>query len=118
MGYGSSGRTFTTMTTKLSPQKEKIVSVLRDLKWHCGREWLHVIKDDRKRISELNENYMAVKGYEIIGEPCKGEVCGRKECPLFKRKAVPRTRITHPAQIPCESCIAAQAALKAFNNTL
>ena len=106
-----------TSKLRLSPQKEKIVSFLRDMKWHCGSQWVAFIKDDRKRIQELNENYMLVKGYEIIGEPCKGQSCGRPSCPLFRRKAVPRTRITHPTQLPCESCIAASAALKAFNNT-
>lgn len=74
---------------KLSPQKQLIVSTLRNLKWHCGREWLNQIKDDRKRISELNSEYMAEKGYEILGEPCKGTICGKEGCPLFKRKAVP-----------------------------
>src|SRR5665213_2775494 len=72
---------------KLSPQKEIIVSILRDRNWHCGSEWLNRIKDDRKRIGELKE-YMASKNYEIIGEPCKG-ICGNKGCPLYKRRAVP-----------------------------
>lgn len=76
------------MTTKLSFQKEIIVSSLRDLKFHCGREWVDRIKDDRKRIQELNEGYMLEKGFEIKGEPCKGTACGRRGCPLFKRRAV------------------------------
>lgn len=71
----------------LSPQKEKIVSILRDMRWHCGREWLDGIKDDRKRISELNEDYMASKGYRIAGEPCKGRACGKRDCPLHMRRA-------------------------------
>ncbi len=72
---------------KLSPQKEIIVSTLRDLKWHCGREWLNRIKDDRIRISELNRTYMKEKGYEIVGEACKGRFCGVKDCPLYARRA-------------------------------
>ena len=72
---------------KLSPQKELIVSTLRDLKWHCGREWLNRIKDDRIRISELNRTYMKEKGFEIIGEACKGRFCGVKDCPLYARRA-------------------------------
>ena len=72
---------------KLSPQQEIIVSKLRDLKWHCGREWLNQIKDDRARISNLNNFYMAQRGWRIVGEPCKGTVCGKHKCPLFKRKA-------------------------------
>lgn len=31
---------------------------------------------------------MAERGYEIIGEPCRTTACGRRTCPLFKRKAV------------------------------
>lgn len=73
---------------KLSPQQEIIISALRDMKWHCGREWLNQIKDDRARISNLNNFYMAERGHTIKGEPCKGEICGVRDCPLFKRKAV------------------------------
>jgi len=79
---------------KLSPQKEIIVSVLRDMKWHCGREWVDQIKDDRKRIGELNDEYMHAKGYEIKGEPCRGTACGRIKCPLYKRRA---ERIYNPS---------------------
>ncbi len=73
---------------KLSRQQNIIISALRDKQWHCGREWLHEVKDDRARISALNKGYMAEKGYEIVGEPCKGQICGKAKCPLFKRKAV------------------------------
>ena len=74
---------------KLSPQQEIIVLKLRDLKWHCGREWLNEIKDDRARITNLNNFYMAERGYFIKGEPCKGEICGKSKCPLYKRRAEP-----------------------------
>lgn len=79
---------------KLSPQKTIIVSALRDHQWHCGREWVDKIKDDRIRITELNRGYMAEKGYSIIGEPCKGRVCGFRDCPLFKRKAIKLTEVS------------------------
>lgn len=72
---------------KLSPQKLIIVKALRSGNWVCGRTWLNQIKDDRKRIQELNEGYMKEKGYQIIGEPCKGKMCGFRDCPLYMRKA-------------------------------
>lgn len=72
---------------KLSRQKERIVSILRDQKWHCGSEWLSGIKDDRIRISELNKGYMKEKGWKIVPEWCKGKYCGNKDCPLYARRA-------------------------------
>lgn len=70
----------------LSPQKERILEVLRDKQWHCSSEWPY-IKDDRKRISELNEGYMREKGYEIVGKPCDGR-CGKTHpSRLFMRRA-------------------------------
>lgn len=81
----------------LSPQKELIVSILRDLQWHCGREWLNQVKDDRKRIGELNEGHMKEKGYEIVGEPCKGSICRIAGCPLYKRRAIPLQSNHKPA---------------------
>ena len=71
----------------LSPQETIIVSTLRDMGWHCGREWLSRIKDDRRRITSLNRDYMASKGYEIAAKPCKGAYCGVKDCPLYARRA-------------------------------
>lgn len=78
----------------LSPQQEIIVDALRDFRWHCGREWLNQIKDDRARISNLNNFYMKERGYEIEGEPCKGDICGVYKCPLYKRRAVKLTQPT------------------------
>ena len=101
------------MKEKLSPQKEIIVSTLRDLNWHCGREWLNRIKDDRIRISELNRTYMKEKGFEIIGEACKGRFCGVKDCPLYARRAQkiknPMDEIymevkDHPVECWCVNC--------------
>ena len=75
------------MEKRLSPQETIIVSTLRDMGWHCGREWLSRIKDDRRRITSLNRDYMASKGYEIAAKPCKGAYCGVKDCPLYARRA-------------------------------
>ncbi len=72
---------------KLSPQKEIIVAALRDLRWHCGRQWIDRIKDDRIRITELNRGYMAEFGYHIVGKPCRGKACGNARCPLYMRRA-------------------------------
>ena len=72
---------------KQSPQKQKILEVLRDKDWHCSSEFGY-IKDDRKRISELNEEYMKSKGWEIVGQTCDGR-CGKTHSSgLFMRKAV------------------------------
>jgi hypothetical protein len=44
----------------------KILELLADKKWHCGNEITKLyLKDDRKRISELNHS-----GYLIEGMPC------------------------------------------------
>lgn len=100
----------------LSPQKEIIVAALRSGKWVCGREWLDRIKDDRKRISELNEGYMREKGYEIIGEPCRTTACGRRTCPLYKRKAV-KLVVKSPHESPQKETTEAlnKAQIKWFN---
>ncbi len=71
---------------RLSPQKEYILSFLRKGGWVCGSAWLNRVKDDRKRIGEMSD-YMASKGYVIQGEPCRGTACGRRDCPLYKRRA-------------------------------
>ena len=77
---------------KLSPQKEYILSFLRGGNWVCGRAWLSRVKDDRRRIFELKD-YMASKGFEIIGEACKGRFCGVKDCPLYARRAQKLTSV-------------------------
>lgn len=82
------------------------------MKWHCGREWLDRIKDDRARISNLNNFYMAEKGWKIVGEPCKGTVCGKYKCPLYKRRAerlnVARAADAEPTEIPTRAQILKQ----------
>lgn len=56
-----------------------ILELLDDEQWHCGSEIMRLyIKDDRKRISELND-----MGYKIIGQPCD---CGKHQSGLYKRK--------------------------------
>lgn len=53
------------MKQKLS-HHSKIIKLLSDREWVCGLEIQKLfIRDDRKRISELNHS-----GYLIVGEPC------------------------------------------------
>ena len=56
---------------KLSPQQKLIVDYLRDGDWHCMAGANFFMKDDRKRISELNQ-----KGFVIQGVPCDKEASG------------------------------------------
>lgn len=71
----------------LSPQQQVIVEKLRSKDWVCSSEFGY-IKDDRRRITDLNRGYMLDKGYEIIGKPCDGR-CGKNHSSgLFMRKAV------------------------------
>lgn len=102
---------------ELSPQKELLVSFLRDYKWHCASEWANKVKDDRTRFCEL-EPYMAERGYRIASEPCRGSVCGRRSCPLNKRQAV-KIQITRPPNYPphitTEDAIENERLLAAFD---
>jgi hypothetical protein len=75
------------MKTKLSPQQAIIVEKLRSKDWVCSSEFGY-IKDDRRRITDLNRGYMAEKGYKIIGEPCDGRCHKNHSSGLFMRKAV------------------------------
>lgn len=53
---------------KLTPQHKQILNILLDGQFHCGTVFINCyIKDDRKRISELNE-----MGFVIIAEKCDG----------------------------------------------
>lgn len=53
---------------KLTPQHKQILNILSDGQFHCGTVFINCyIKDDRKRISELNE-----MGFNIIAEKCDG----------------------------------------------
>jgi len=80
--------------TKLSPQKEYLLSFLRKGTWVCASKWADRVKDDRIRFVELNRDYMPQKGYKIESEPCRGKACGRTKCPLNMRKAVRITEKT------------------------
>lgn len=92
---------------KLSPQQQVIVEKLRSKDWVCSSEFGY-IKDDRRRITDLNRGYMLEKGYEIIGKPCDGR-CGKNHSSgLFMRKAVRLSEKT-PEQL-------AQMSLDYFNN--
>jgi hypothetical protein len=81
---------------ELSRQQNQIVSILRDREWHCGLEWLDGMKDDRARISALNNDgtnnkpkgYMFIRGYEIVGERCTIHPKGFHSSGLFMRRAV------------------------------
>lgn len=57
---------------KLTPQQKQITDYLAGGDWKCMATPDFFIKDDRKRISELNQ-----KGYTINGKPCDGR-CGIK----------------------------------------
>lgn len=71
----------------LSPQQQVIVEKLRSKDWVCSSEFGY-IKDDRRRITDLNRGYMLEKGFEIIGKPCDGR-CGKAHSSgLYMRKAV------------------------------
>lgn len=76
---------------KLSRQQEIIVDALRSMDWVCQTAWLGQIKDDRKRISELNRGYMLEKGYRIMGRKCDGRCGVRHSSGLFMRRAEPIT---------------------------
>lgn len=60
---------------------QKILNLLKDRKWHCGLEINRLqIKDDRKRINELNKS-----GYLILGEVCNLHVHNSR---IFMRKLI------------------------------
>lgn len=62
---------------------EQILDYLKDGEWHCMATATFFIKDDRKRISELNK-----QGFVIEGVPCDGN-CGVKHSSnIFMRKLV------------------------------
>ncbi len=85
--------------TKLSPQKTIIVEALRDKQWHCGSEWLNKIKDDRIRITELNRGYMLERGWKIVGEPCRGKICGCCTSRKNRRKIMRQAQKLNPKGI-------------------
>lgn len=83
--------------TKLSPQQQKIVDYLADGEWRCFATPDFFIKDDRKRISELN-----AMGYVIEGMKCDGRCDVKHSSNVFMRRLVerPRKKVQHVAQQP------------------
>lgn len=68
-----------------TPQQKLILNYLEDGDWHCMANADFYMKDDRKRISELN-----AKGYVIQGSKCDGR-CGKKHTsPVLMRRLVER----------------------------
>ena len=71
---------------KLTPSQQKVFDHLKDGRWHCMADSRFFMKDDRKRISELNE-----MGFNIIGFKCDKR-CGVKHSSrilMRKMKGVP-----------------------------
>lgn len=81
-----------------SLDQQRIIDILRDQKWHCVFTEL-VIKDDRKRISEINQK-LDPYGYEIIAFKCDGR-CGVNHASriqmrrLMKRSDIKVPQVTH-----------------------
>lgn len=104
---------------KLSPQQQIIVDKLRCMNWVCSSEFGY-IKDDRRRITDLNRGYMKDKGYQIVGKRCDGR-CGKNHSStLFMRRAEPiktPSKITQDARKPSETALAMnREALKFFDS--
>ena len=80
---------------KLTPQQKLIVDYLQGGEWKCMATPTLFIKDDRKRISELNQ-----KGYTIEGKPCT--LCKNHSSKVFMRRLVsdPRIKRTQIAHTP------------------
>lgn len=66
----------------------KILNLLKDKKWHCSLEIQKLyIRDDRKRISELNHS-----GYLIEGQPCTIHIHDSR---LYMRKLFRKPKINN-----------------------
>ena len=76
------------MKIRWSPAQEKIIAPLRDMSWHCLFSEI-VMKDDRKRISEINEKLSEQgQGYKVIGKLCDGRCGIRHSSRIFMRRIV------------------------------
>lgn len=64
-------------------QKARILEYLKGGHWQCFASDKFFIKDDRKRISELNQS-----GYRIIGTPCDGRCGINHHSRVFMRRLV------------------------------
>lgn len=60
---------------KLSPQHKQILKIHGDFKFHCSTV-IEFIRDQRKRISELNLNDFDGVRYSFESEKCDGR-CGK-----------------------------------------
>ena len=71
-----------------TPQQQKIIDYLRDQQWHCMATPGFFIKDDRKRISELNQegSYLHGKGYYVNGMKCDGRCGVKHSARIFMRR--------------------------------
>lgn len=70
----------------MTPQQQLIYDYLEDGEWHCMTHPGFFMKDDRKRISELNQ-----MGILIEGMPCDGR-CGIKHTSkVLMRRLAPST---------------------------
>lgn len=83
----------------LTPQQQWIVEFHRDKQYHCSTEYPMI--DFRKRISELNAEYMKERGFEIVGIPCtkhnhKGNIHMRRA----EKKGVVLSNVALPTKAP------------------
>ncbi len=67
----------------MSPQVQRIYSILQDRQWHCPQEWGYA-DGHCKRITDLNR-LLAKDGLEIKSEVCD---CGQHISKVLKRKIV------------------------------
>lgn len=82
----------------LTPQQQRVVDFLADGHWHCMANDFFM-KDDRKRISELNH-----KGFKIIGDPCD-RACGKNHSSrVYMRKLVEWPDAQVPVETPVRRC--------------
>ena len=82
--------------SQLTPQQQRIVDFLADGAWHCmANEFF--MKDDRKRISEINR----IEGYKIIGLKCDKRCKKNHSSRIHMRKMTkrPEGAVAAPRQI-------------------
>lgn len=66
---------------KLNPQAQVIYQILRDMQWHCPKEWGYA-DGHCKRITDINR-YIDQFGQEIDSRLCD---CGRHTSKILKRR--------------------------------
>lgn len=85
------------MKIHFSPDQQRIIDILRDGSWHCVFSEL-VIKDDRKRISEINVK-LEPHGYEIIAYKCDGRCRINHSSRIFMRRLMKKSEIKVPQAV-------------------